>query len=300
MNEMDKLETVQKLQFWIKSHLQEPMTLKQLSDISGYSPWHTSRMFKEVTGKNPFDYIRSLRLSSAALVLRDQKCKVLDVALDFVFDSHEGFTRAFSKQFGLSPKQYQKKTPPIGLFRPYLVLESYQALHRGGKHMTKKTQTIFVQIIERPQRKLLLKRGIKATEYFAYCDEVGCDVWSILCSVKEAMVEPVGLWLPDHLIKEGTSQYVQGVEVPMDYSNQIPQGFDLIDLPSSTYMFFQSEPYEDINFGEAIADVWKHIETFNPTIYGYDWDPQAAPRFQLEPQGYRGYIEALPVKQVKR
>lgn len=300
MNEMDTLKIVQELQEWIESNLQEPITLKQLSDVAGYSPWHTSRVFKEATGKNPFEYIRGLRLTAAALQLRDQRCKVLDVALDYVFDSHEGFTRAFSKQFGLTPKQYQSRTPPIGLFRPYHVLESYLALHRGGKHMTKNTQAIFVQIIERPQRKLLLRRGVKATDYFEYCEEVGCDVWSVLTSVKEAMVEPVGLWLPEHLIKEGTSQYVQGVEVPMDYSNQIPEGFDLIGLPSSTYMFFQSEPYEDINFGEAIADVWKHIETFNPTIYGYDWDPQAAPRFQLEPQGYRGYIEARPVKPMKR
>jgi hypothetical protein len=50
---------------------------------------------------------------------------------------------------------------------------------------------------------------------------------------------------------------------------------------------------------DAIAEIWKHIEKFDPTIYGYQWDPEAAPRFQLAPVGHRGYIEALPVAPIK-
>ena len=58
--------------------------------------------------------------------------------------------------------------------------------------------------------------------------KVGCDIWSVLSSVKEAMYEPIGMWLPKHLIGEGTSQYVQGVEVPLDYANVVPEGYELI------------------------------------------------------------------------
>ncbi len=65
----------------------------------------------ELVGKTPFEYIRALRLSRAAIQLRDGKTKVVDVAFDFVFDSHEGFTKAFSRQFGLPPKRYSDQTP---------------------------------------------------------------------------------------------------------------------------------------------------------------------------------------------
>ncbi len=106
------------------------------------------------------------------------------------------------------------------------------------------------------------------------------------------------MWLPTHLIKPGTSQYVQGVEVPLTYSNMIPEGYELIELPPCLMMVFQSEPYDDENFGEEIAQTWEYINRFNPQIYGYEWDPEAAPRFQLAPMGYRGYIEARPVKKV--
>lgn len=297
MKQAEIVMAVQQMQEYIDAHIYEEITLKQLSNVAGYSSWHSSRIFKEIVGRTPFDYIRALRLSKAALALRDEEHKILDVALDYVFDSHEGFTRAFSKQFGLSPKKYSQKTPPIQLFMPERVFDTYRAIHKGDVNMSEKkeTKTVFVQIIERPARKVLLKRGIKATHYFEYCEEVGCDVWPMLTSVKEAMYEPIGMWLPEHLIINGTSQYVQGVELPLDYNNAVPEGYDLIELPPCKMMIFQGEPYNDDDFKDEIGEVWRHIEKFDPTIYGYHWAPEAAPRFQLAPMGYRGYIEARPV-----
>lgn len=300
MSGMEAAKTVQKLQVYMEKNLNKPITLKELAEVAGYSPWHMSRVFKEVTGKTPFDYLRGLRLTKAALFLRDNQAKIIDVALDFVFDSHEGFTRAFSKEFGVSPNKYATSKPPIRLFLPEKAYDYYRIIHKEAKSMSEKvnTKAVFVQVIERPERKVLLKRGIKAEEYFQYCEEVGCDIWSVLTSVKEALYEPIGMWLPKHLIKSGTSKYVQGVEVPLDYSNVIPEGYELIELPTCTMMIFQGEPYNDEDFEEEIGYVWEHIEKFNPAIYGYDWDPDAAPRFQLAPMGYRGYIEARPVKKL--
>lgn len=300
---MEKAEiviSVQKMQEYIEEHLNEKITLKQLANAAGYSPWYADRLFKEITGKSPFDYIRALRLTKAALVLRDNNIKIVEVALDFVFDSQEGFTRAFSKEFGLPPKRYSRNTPPIQLFMPSKVFDTYKALNKGGFiNMEKKTtKTVFVQVIERPSRKVLLKRGIKAKDYFEYCKEVGCEIWPMLCSVKEALYEPIGMWLPTNLIKPGTSEYVQGVELPLDYKNEVPDGYELIELPACKMMVFQGEPYNDDDFMEAISEVWNHIEKFNPETYGYNWAPEAAPRFQLAPYGYRGYIEARPVKPI--
>lgn len=298
----ETMKTIQILQEYMEHNLNKSITLKELADVVGYSPWHMSRMFKEATGKTPFDYLRGLRLTKAALQLRDSDNRVIDVALDFVFDSQEGFTRAFTKEFGLSPYKYSKSTPPIQLFLPYKVYDTYREFNMEGKSMIENnnTKAIFVQVVERPARKVLLKRGMNAEDYFAYCEEVGCDVWAILTSVKEALYEPIGMWLPKHLIATGTSKYVQGVEVPLNYSNLIPEGFELIELPPCTMMIFQGEPYDEENFQEEILNLWKHIDQFNPSIYGYDWDEEAAPKFQLAPMGYRGYIEARPVKRIQR
>ena len=98
---------------------------------------------------------------------------------------------------------------------PYPTLNRYLYFRKGETDMEKKpaANTVFVQVIERPERKLILKRGVRAEDYFTYCEEVGCEIWGLLCSVREALQEPLGLWLPDRLIRPGTSRYVQGVEV---------------------------------------------------------------------------------------
>jgi len=163
-----------------------------------------------------------------------------------------------------------------------------------------KIKTVFVQVIERPARKLLLKRGVAADDYYEYCEEVGCDIWGLLSSVKDALYEPVGLWLPHHLIRPGTSRYVQGVELPQDYTGPVPEGLELIGLPPCKLLVFQGEPYDDEHYEEAISEIWDVMKTYNPATFGYEWADEEAPRFQLAPMGYRGYIEARPVRPLAR
>ncbi|KUO72673.1 MAG: transcriptional regulator [Clostridia bacterium BRH_c25] len=303
MESWEKIKAVQNMQDYINLHINEPISLYSLSQAAGYSPWHCAKIFKELIGKAPFEYIRSLRLSQAALQLRDEKVKVIDVAFDFVFDSHEGFTRAFAKEFGITPHKYSKAPPPINLFKAYPIKDYYQYLLSGGK--TNETEnkhtpsTVFVQLVERPKRKLILKRGRNADDYFEYCIDIGYDVWGLLCSIKEALYEPVGMWLPRKLRPEGSSLYVQGVEVPVDYAGIIPEGFEIIELPPCKMMVFQGPPFEDEKYLEAIKEVTEAFKSYNPRLYGFDWADEASPRFQLEPQGYRGYIEARPVRQIQ-
>jgi AraC family transcriptional regulator len=296
----EKTNAVRRMQDCIEEHLTEPITLHMLAEAAGYSPWHSARLFKELTGKTPFDYIRALRLSRAAEKLRDGDARIIDVAFDFVFDSHEGFTRAFSKQFGMTPDHYRRNTPPLRLFMPASIHDYYLKLQKGEEHMPKKTKanTVFVQVVDRPARKLILKRGKTAKDYFAYCEELGCDVYQELKDVKEALYEPIGMWLPKNLQKPGTSEYAMGVEMPAGYRGAVPEGYEIINLKPCKMMVFQGQPYDDARFEQAIGDLWAVMKTYNPELYGFKWADEDGPRFQLEPQGYRGYIEARPVRQV--
>lgn len=287
------------MQDYIEQHIKETITLHMIAQAAGYSPWHSGRLFKELTGKTPFEYIRTLRLSRAAIELKSKEVRIIDVALDFVFGSHEGFTRAFSKQFGVCPRQYSKMKPLVKLFMPHRARDYYLILQKGEDIMSEKpiVNTVFVQVIDRPERKIVLKRGIKATHYFEYCEELGCnEVWDVLSSIKEAMYEPIGMWMPENLRRPDTSIYTQGVEVPSNYSDEVPEGFELIDLPPCKMMVFQGQPYDDEKFEQAIGELWEVMNNYNPELYGFSWADEDGPRFQLEPMGYRGYIEARPVR----
>ena len=282
------------------AHHQEEITLPDLAKAALYSPWHALRAFAELTGKTPFDYLRAVRLSEAAKKLRDTEMSVLDVALEAAFGSHEGFTKAFSREFAISPQRYRKEAPPIPLFSYYPVLVKCTRISIEKENETMKSTVIFTQVIERPARKLILKRGVKAEDYFAYCEEVGCEVWGVLESIKGALYESIGVWLPEGMRKPGTSEYCQGVEVPVDFAGIIPEGFDVIDLSACKYLVFNGEPYDDDAFEEAIDAVWNAIEKYDPKLYGWEYALEAGPRFQLAPVGARGYIEGVPVRELRK
>ena len=162
------------------------------------------------------------------------------------------------------------------------------------------SQVVFVQIVARPARKMILKRSKKATHYFEYCEELGCEIYAQLGQIKQAIHEPMGLWLPKNLQRPGTSVYAQGVEVPADFSGTVPEGFELIALPPCTLMVFQGPPFDEKNFEQAIFSLWDVMKTYQPELYGYEWADEDAPRFQLEPVGYRGYMEGRPVRPVNK
>lgn len=287
----EQVEAVQRMQDYIEEHLSENITLAALSAVSLFSPWYSYRLFVQWTNSTPTDYIRRLRLSKSALKLRDEACKIVDTALELGFGSVDGYQRAFFREFGCNPKQYAKSPIPLYLFTPYGV--KYRVPQKEKRMETVKH--VFVQVVEKPARKALIKRSVSAKDYWTYCEEVGCDVWGLLQSIKSIGGEPVCLWLPTAHIAPGTSEYVQGVEVPMDYNGPLPDGFDVIELPPAKYLMFKGEPFAEADYADAIEAMQQAIQKYDHAVIGMKWD-SANPRVQLEPIGTRGYIELLPIK----
>ena len=283
----EKVLAVQRMQDYIESHLSETITLCDLSAAAMFSPFYCARIFKELTGLTPASYIRRLRLARSALRLRDEKCKVIDLAYEMNYDSVDGYQRAFRSEFGCNPYEYAKSPVPLSLFTPYGV--KFRALWKENETM-ENIMNVFIQVVEKPARKVIVKRAETANDYWSYCQEVGCDVWGILTSMHSLCGEPVCLWLPEAYRTRGTSEYVQGIEVPANYSGVIPDGFDVIALPAATYLMFQGEPFQEEDYCKAIEAVRASIDRYDPSAIGYAWD-NANPRIQLEPRGERGYIE---------
>ena len=177
-------------------------------------------------------------------------------------------------------------------------LQKFAQMPTKQKKSMEKTKTVFVQLVKKPARKAIIKRGVKAEEYFEYCGEVGCDIWGTLTSMDSLCGEPVCMWLPEKYRKPNTSRYVQGVEADQDFTGKIPEGFDLIDLPEAEYLTFQGERFEEEDYVEAIEQVKEAMEKYSPAGIGYEWD-EDNPRIQLEPRGERGYIELRAVRKIK-
>lgn len=287
---------VQRMQDYIGENLDSPITLSDLSKVSYFSPWYSYRLFRELLSMTPAEYIRKLRLSRSALKLKNEsrrgKCRVIDAAYELGFGSADGYTRAFYREFGMTPVEYAKNPVPITLFVPYGV--KFRSIRKEFGKM-KNVRNVFIQLVKKPARRVIVKRGVRAEDYFPYCEEVGCDVWGTLLSMDSLCGEPVCLWLPERYIKPGTSKYVQGIEQAENYAGTIPEGFDIIDLPEAEYLMFQGEPYDEEDYCEAIASLQQAMNGYDPSVIGYEWD-DSNPRIQLEPRGERGYIELRAVK----
>lgn len=301
-NKSEGSAAVERMKKFISENLHQPITASDVAKAAGYSQYHAARVFRAETGVSPFEYIRRQRLTKSARTLRLGKHKVLDVALDFVFDTHEGFTRAFTNGFGISPKKYASRPTPEGWLIPTSYLDrSKTNLEEWNMNYT---SVIFTQIVDRPLRKLILRRSKAAGDYMAYCGEIGCGehnasaAWDVLTEIKEALYEPVGVWLPENMRPAGTGIYAHGVEVPATFKVIVPDGFEVMELPACQMMVFQGEPYDDEIFEDAVGKCMEQIKRFNPEVYGYEWAPELAPRMQLAPEGWRGYIEMLPVRKI--
>ena len=84
-------------------------SLAELAAEAGHSPGHFQRAFARIMGESAKQYTLRLQLEVAAVRLMVGNESVLRVALDVGFESHEGFTRAFSRHFGVSPTVFRRR-----------------------------------------------------------------------------------------------------------------------------------------------------------------------------------------------
>jgi len=92
----------------IERRLRAPIPLDAVARRAGFSLWHFHRVFAELTGESLGSYIRRRRLTVAAEELKLTRRPILDLALDFQFESHEAFTRAFRGVFGVTPSGFRR------------------------------------------------------------------------------------------------------------------------------------------------------------------------------------------------
>lgn len=109
---MDKLDWTKRIQrtiLHIQTHLSTDLDAGALASVAGFSPHHFHRVFRGMVGESVMDYTRRLRLEQAAMRLKYGQEGVLDVALGVGYQSHEGFTRAFTSHFGVAPTEFRRR-----------------------------------------------------------------------------------------------------------------------------------------------------------------------------------------------
>ena len=99
---MEAENVIQNSMKYINDHMEEALTVGQIAEMAGYSEYHFSRMFRQKTGISVMEYVKGERLRRASVEIRNGS-KIVDVAMKYGWESHNGFTKAFKKAFGYCP-----------------------------------------------------------------------------------------------------------------------------------------------------------------------------------------------------
>lgn len=111
-------EGIQNAIQYIEDNLTEELNIDSIAAKAYVSSFHFQRIFSALCGFTAAEYIRNRRLTAAAQELSLSGAKVIDIALRYGYESHDSFTRAFTKFHGISPSAAKEKGAHLKSFAP--------------------------------------------------------------------------------------------------------------------------------------------------------------------------------------
>jgi YesN/AraC family two-component response regulator len=101
------MEVGSKLLLYVnENYTSADVSLKKLAEMFQMSASSVSKLFKEVTGINFYDYLCRLRMEMAKELLREKKCRIDDIAHRVGYENVYYFKRAFTRYEGIKPDEY--------------------------------------------------------------------------------------------------------------------------------------------------------------------------------------------------
>lgn len=121
---------------YIETNIKENLNIGDIAEHVGFSKYHFTRVFKEITNYTPSDYYRGRKVTLALEYMQQTQCKIIEAAFEFGFNSPEVFTRSCLSAFNKSPSQIKKLLKDdqfIGLEQlskdQLLIYNNYQSLN---------------------------------------------------------------------------------------------------------------------------------------------------------------------------
>ncbi|MCL2407607.1 MAG: AraC family transcriptional regulator [Defluviitaleaceae bacterium] len=297
--------SVQKMIDWIEHNIENNPTLLEMSNEVGYSPYYCSSLFHKISGMTLKSYLAGRRLCYIAVALRDTSDRIIDIALRYGFSSQEALTRAFVMAYGCTPYSYRMEPRPIKLSIKQVVLNPDKILFGGIGMSTVKEANVRFEYI--PAHKYIGIWDIRAKNYGDFWKYHNCDeVCGIIDSMRHVSLEVVGCHQAGWFYENRQKGYFYGFGVPCDYSGKVPDGFEIRDIPASTYLVFFHPPFDYLaDNGDVMGKVENLAWNYNPKESGrwwipggYEWNETICPNYQRHFPEVLGYEVLRPVKKV--
>ena len=115
---MDWVESIRRAIQYIEANLREELTIRDIARQAALSPFYFQKGFAMLCGMTVGEYIRQRRLSAAGLEVLMTDRKIIDIAMEFGYDSPDSFTKAFARFHGSTPAALRKSGGAARSFAP--------------------------------------------------------------------------------------------------------------------------------------------------------------------------------------
>ncbi len=264
---LDYAAILQRVLDYVDDHLGDTLSADVLASVAGFSPYHFCRVFQWTVGHPVMEYVRQRRLAFAAAELAGGR-RILDIALEYGFETHSGFSKAFRRHFGCAPETYRMHAHSARPARPSLAQTAKYV--SGGIVMEPK----FVSL---PKIRLAGYEITTTTADGQNSKDIPAFWQAYMADGRVKTLHGAG-FVTDHaeygacfLVGPETGEMVYIIGVKAGDDADVPGGFAVRELPAATYAVFSTPPSEAANFTQNIQGVWQFIfgEWFPASGYEY-------------------------------
>jgi len=249
---MHAWEQIQQTLEFIEYHLDEEIDIENLAKMASLSPFYYQRLFSRLVKKPVAEYVKLRRMAKATEAVLQKDKRILDIALELGFSSHEHFSRTFKDTFGMTPDEYRKNPQTLNrMTKPELLL-NYTLIDEGVPLIT---DGIVLEVNRRKTTEPVCFTGVKKDMPVQFVDGLGIEsgidplgtLWRDFHAQKQTALglpednEEIGVAYPCTV--EGHFSYFAGAR---SGPGKVPHGFMNWELPPGEYVVcsFEAENFE--------------------------------------------------------
>lgn len=264
---VDYIKLIQNSIDYIEENLKEDLSVDKLSELTGFSSYHYYRLFNAYVGMPVMQYVRRRRMLHGISDVVNKGKKIIDVAMQYGFNTHSGFSKAFNKEYGCSPSQYiENINGSIPKKIDLMVLKKYNLLK--GIVMEPKITTKLSFRVAGYEFETSFESQRNEREIPAFWERFEIENWEdkLYEEVKPSVHGEYAVCFPPNM-ETGKFQYLLGVTAE-DYDKP-SHNIIIAEIPEALYAVFTTPPasYENREFSKAIQGTWNYIM--------YEWFPNS-------------------------
>lgn len=227
---MDWIRGIQKAIDYIENHITDELDYDEIAKCAYSSKFHFQRVFSIMCGYTIGEYIRNRRLTLAGNELICTSEKIIDIAFKYGYDSSDSFSKAFTRFHGVTPSSARENRSGLKSFSKLSIKLSLE----GGDMMNYRIEE------KEAMRFVGFKDQFSGDLSDRFRQEH--DMWVSTREEQEVLKgirNEVDIWY-DINTNFSNNDYDHYIAVKTD--EQIPTGFEEINIPQTTYAIFATEP----------------------------------------------------------